>query len=90
MTERERVDYISGRIQALIAFAAAIAAIHPDRELLKAHFEITCQISLAGIETSLAGDQTIDGFQETAQRIFSALREWPGSSPDQHSEGEDR
>jgi hypothetical protein len=73
MTERERLDYLNGRIQALVAFALAVAATHPERDLLKAHFEISSQALLAGIEVTLAGDQTIDGFQEVTARIFSAL-----------------
>lgn len=75
MTERERIDYISGRIQALVTFAAALATVHPERDLLKAHFETASQIALAGIEVTLAGDKTVEGFQEVTAKILSILPE---------------
>jgi hypothetical protein len=74
MSERDRIDYLGGRIQALVAFALATASTHPDRDLLTAHFEASSQALLAGIEVTLAGDRTVDGFQEVTQKIFSALR----------------
>lgn len=75
MTEHERADYISGRVQALVAFALALAKTHSERDLLKAHFEMASQALLAGIEVTLASDQTIDGFREVTEKLLSALRE---------------
>lgn len=74
MSERERADYLAGRIQAILAFALAAAATHPERDLLRVHFEISSQAMLAGIEVTLAGDKTVDGFQEVTERIFGALQ----------------
>lgn len=74
MTEQERVDYMGGRLQALVAFALAVAATHPQRDLLTGHFEKASQALLAGIEVTLTSDRTVEGFQEVTQKILSTLR----------------
>jgi hypothetical protein len=74
MSERERADYIGGRVQALLAFALAAAATHPERDLLRVHFEKSSQALLAGIEVTLASDKAVEGFQEVTQKILSILQ----------------
>jgi hypothetical protein len=69
----QRVDFLVGQVQALASFALAVAATHAEPSLLKKHFERSSQVGLAKIETTLAGEKTIAGFQHVMKEIFAIL-----------------
>jgi hypothetical protein len=64
--EVDRVDFLSGEVHVIPSFAYALAKLHPERALLKDHFEASFQITLAKLEMSQASDQIVAGFQHVA------------------------
>ncbi len=69
----DRVAFMAGEIHALLCFALAVAESHPNRQTLKNEFEAASQSGLAKIETTLASDKTVAGFQEVSDRILRLL-----------------
>jgi hypothetical protein len=74
-SEIDRVDFLAGEIHALLSFVLAVAGTHPNRTLLKQHFEASSQVALAKIEMSEASDKTVSGFQYIAKEISTMFEE---------------
>jgi hypothetical protein len=75
LSDAARMAYLIGQVQALTSFAFAVAESHPNRSLLRDLFESASQAGLAKIETTLASDHTVAGFQDAADKIRRVLSE---------------
>jgi hypothetical protein len=73
MTQADKIEYLAGQVQALIAFAVAIISSHPDPELLAHHLDLLNQVTLASVENSLVADKYVQGVQDVQGRLTTAV-----------------
>jgi hypothetical protein len=71
--EAARTDFMVGKIQALLAFSLAVANSHPNPPLLLDRFRQAEQIALARLETTIALDELVEGYQDMVKRISAVL-----------------
>ncbi len=69
--------FIAGEVHALITFAQVLAMICPDQERLLSDFQAAEQASLANLETKLAGENLVRGYQHAMEMIRRALGTHP-------------
>ncbi len=86
MDDAGRIDFLIGEVQALLAFAAALVKTHHDPELFARHFQAAEQAGLAKLETILALDELVEGFQFASEQILVALKSArAGDKPEPHT-----
>lgn len=69
--------YLAGEVHALLTFAQVLATIHPDRDRLRAEFQVAEQVGLARVETQLVGEKLVQGYQFAVAQIQRALEDRP-------------
>lgn len=86
MSRSDAIDpfFLAGEVHALVAFAQVIAATHPNPRLALEHFLAAEQAALAKIETILADDALVAGFQFAMQKIRAELEDAAGTQSDLH------
>lgn len=73
LLDQDVMRYADGQMQALVAFALALAKTHQDPSLLLRHFEEASRAALSRSE-SLAPDNSAEAAQQISQRILAVLR----------------
>ena len=69
----ERIDFALGQIQALIAFATAVAKTHENAGDLAAQFTKAEHVGRNKLESSSALDTMLNGFQDLSQQLRATL-----------------
>ena len=72
-TRGECIDFALGQIQALIAFATAVAKTHENAGDLAAQFAKAEHVGRGRLESSRALDQMLNGFQDLSQQLRITL-----------------
>jgi hypothetical protein len=83
--EAARSDFLAGEVHALLAFALAVARAHPNPAALLAQFLAAEQAGLARLETQLALDELVEGYQFVTDRLRVVLEAVAGVGEDHHS-----
>lgn len=70
---RECIDFALGQIQALMAFATAVAKTHENAGDLAAQFAKAEHVGRSRLESSGALDTMLNGFQDLSQQLRATL-----------------
>jgi hypothetical protein len=65
--------FLAGQVHALVTFAQVLATIYPDRDRLLVDFQAAEQVGLANMETRLAGENLVRGYQHAIGMIRRAI-----------------
>jgi hypothetical protein len=65
--------FIAGEVHALVTFVQVLATIYPDRPRLLSDFQAAEQAGLANLETKLAGENLVLGYQQAIGMIRRAI-----------------
>lgn len=68
-----RVAMTMGEVEALTSIVFALIATHHDLELLRAHFELSRQATLANLESQAIPESVLDGFHAMNGRLRKCL-----------------
>lgn len=72
-TQSECIDFALGQIQALIAFATAVAKTHENAGDLAVQFAKAEHTGRSRLESASALDTMLNGFQDLSQQLRSTL-----------------
>lgn len=73
MTDSEKIEFLAGRVHALIGFATAVITSHPDPTLLAHHIERIGDLNLAKAEASAVHEEYILGVVDMRDRLRAAV-----------------
>lgn len=69
MTDQDRIDFLQGQVQALLAFSFALIETHPNFAALNTLLPTLLEGALAKHSGSAAPDALIDGLQDMQTRL---------------------
>ncbi len=73
MTDGDRLQFLEGRLSALMAFAFAAISSHPEPEKLRAEFERLEEIARSQAEAREEPEAFLSGHAETAELLSAYL-----------------
>jgi hypothetical protein len=73
MTESEKIEFLAGRVHALLGFATAVITSHPNPTVLAQHLEKIGEINLARAETEPVAEEYVDGVLDIKNRLKNAV-----------------
>lgn len=73
-SEHDVSQYLAGQVHALTAFALAIAATHPDKNLLLSYFSRATESAMAQASATLVSDRFLEAIEDTSRKISAALK----------------
>jgi hypothetical protein len=80
-TPERKFNFVSGEVQALLAFAIILAKTSPQPNIVLSEFEKIEQARIAEAEMLLVGDELLQGFQFATAKIRKALEESAANHP---------
>ena len=80
-TPETKFNFVSGEVQALLAFAIILAKTSPQPKLVLSEFQEIEQARIAEAEMLLVGDELLQGFQFATAKIRKALEESMANRP---------
>jgi hypothetical protein len=69
----ERFELVAGQLQAVIGVLLALAKLHPLPDQLRAEISAMEQAAIARAETTLIGDDFLDGIRDVVMRLQTVL-----------------
>ncbi len=73
MTDSEKIEFLAGRVHALLGFAMAVITSHPNPSLLAQHLEKIGEVNLARAEAEPVSDDYVDGVLDIKDRLKRAV-----------------
>lgn len=67
--EIDRLDFVVGQVEGLMAVVLAIVKTHPDPALLATQINVVEQVSLAKNGASPISDASVDGIRDILDRV---------------------
>jgi hypothetical protein len=77
--EDERFVFLAGQVQAIIGSLLALAKLHPSPEALKIELSAMEQAAIARAESTLIGDNYLEGIRDVVARLQAVLAKRLGS-----------
>jgi hypothetical protein len=74
----ERLEFVAGQLQGVIGVLLALAKLHPLPDRLGAEISAMEQAAIARAESTLIGDDFLDGIRDVATRLQAVLTERAG------------
>jgi hypothetical protein len=73
MTDGEKLEFLAGRVHALVGFATAVIPSHPNPALLAEHLEKVGAVNLAQAETAVVHEEYVLGVEDMRDRLKDAV-----------------
>ena len=73
MTETEKIEFLAGRVHALLGFATAVITSHPNVALLAQQLEKIGELNLATAESQLVSDEYVEGVLDVKNRLKNTV-----------------
>jgi hypothetical protein len=73
MTDSEKIEFLAGRVHALLGFATAVITSHPNPSILAQHLEKIGEINLARAESETVSDDYVEGVLDIKNRLKRAV-----------------
>ena len=70
MSDTDRIDFLQGQIQALVAFSFAMIEAHPDRRSLLAYVSQNLEVALAKISGAAVPEPVVEGLEDMKTRLL--------------------
>lgn len=70
MSDTDRIDFLQGQIQVLLAFSFAMIETHPDRRQLLVYLNQNLEGTLAKISGTAVPEPLVDGIQDMKDRLL--------------------
>lgn len=74
MTEDDKLEFMAGRVHALVGFATAMITSHPEPDVLARHVENILPINEAAAEISAVPDAYVEGVYDVLDRLLRAVK----------------
>jgi hypothetical protein len=69
MTDAEKIDFLGGEVDALLAFASAMIKTHPNLQALDGAFTQSKELQAASALASTASEAFLQGQEQVRERI---------------------
>lgn len=76
MSDAERIDFLQGQLQALLAFTFALIETHPDRAALRTSAATNLEAALAKLGGGSTPEAGIDGLLDMKTRLETFGATW--------------
>jgi hypothetical protein len=73
MTDSEKIEFLAGRVHALLGFATAVITSHPNPSILAQHLEKIGEINLARAESETVSDDYVEGVLDIKNQLKRAV-----------------
>ena len=73
MTDSEKIEFLAGRVHALLGFATAVITSHPNPSILAQHLEKIGEINLARAKSETVSDDYVEGVLDIKNRLKRAV-----------------
>jgi hypothetical protein len=73
MTQSEKLEFLAGRVHALVGFATAVITSHPNPQMLAYQLEKIGEVNLATAESQPVSDEYVDGVLDMKDRLKAAV-----------------
>lgn len=70
MTDPERIEFLQGQVQCLLALSFALIETHQDKALLKAHLDANLEAVLAKLFPSPVEEALLSGVEDMKKKIL--------------------
>jgi hypothetical protein len=73
MNQSEKIEFLGGQVHALMGFAQAVIASHPDLPVLARRLEQIGTVNLATAETAAVREEYVLGVEDIRDRLKQAV-----------------